>query len=114
MITQDANLTKMLKTYWTAAYKLGRHEIDLTGQDLAVGRIKKLRQDLYNYRRKVRQLKLNPNYVTEWKQINSCRILLLTPTHLLIYKLPEVAYKCKTPHITIPTLTRAAPNGRRF
>lgn len=105
MPNQDIKLTEHLKNIWESAYNGIPQDFDYTGQELAKQRINRLRYTLYNYRRKIRRNKNNPNYIEEWIRISKCELTILSPTRIQINKLnPLLFQRIQDQSISSPAL----------
>jgi hypothetical protein len=109
---RDINTTIQLQRIWLNAYVSGKVEVPFKNHIEGYT----IYQLLHNYRKYVRQYKLNPHHDKEWKRIHSCRLakLRVRDTKITIRRcIPlELKQKEKVDRFHNPLTSLKLPNNR--
>jgi hypothetical protein len=85
---QNITTRLAIASIWAKAYSIGTLELDYTDEPNGMFKARQAYLALANYRRYIRNKRLNPLYSKEWKQISVC--VMPTP------KTPKVQIKLRT------------------
>lgn len=95
MATQPLRTQEFLRSVWLLAYQDKVQVFNYTGQDHSNQRIVRLRAALYNYRRKIRFKKLDPDYTKEWTRLTMCELVVDSPTQISIHRVHALFFQRK-------------------
>ena len=82
MPKQNLILEEKLKNIWLSAARGQQVDFDFTGDPRGRSKAYRARNALYNFRRKVRVNKLNPEYDNLWAEISLAELRVISMTHL--------------------------------